>query len=96
MTGSGSSAELAEDRVSNGKRFHATQCGLFFLLQKPERGLGDLHTNEGACFGMRCSFYQIKTTETEWREDPCLEYPVSLSLCQKVGGRLWVTANDSP
>lgn len=62
----------------------------YFLPKKAGKGLGDLHTNEGACFGMHCSVYQIKTIETKGSEFPCLEYPVSLSLSQKDGGRLWV------
>lgn len=61
-----------------------------FYPEKAGKGLGDLHTNEGACFGMHCSVYQIKTIETKGSECPCLEYPVTLSLRQKVGGRLWV------
>lgn len=39
---------------------------------------------------MSSSVYQIKTIETKGSEFPCLEYLVSLSLRQKVGGRLWV------
>lgn len=62
----------------------------YFLPQKAERGLGDLHTNEGACFGMLCYVYQIKTIETKESKFPCLEYPVPFSVCQKVGGRLWI------
>lgn len=59
-----------------------------FLHQKGGEGLGDLHTNEGVCFGMSCSVYQIKTVVTEESEFVCLEYPVSLSPRQKVSGRL--------
>lgn len=77
--------------MSDGKWFHTTQCWIpYFLPQIAETGLGDLHTNEGACFGMSSSVYQIKTIETKGSEFPCLEYLVSLSLRQKVGGRLWV------
>lgn len=79
----------AEDRQCDGKKFHTTQCWVLFVF-KAGKGLGDLHTNEGACFGMHCSVYQIKTIETKGSECPCLEYPVTLSLRQKVGGRLWV------
>lgn len=61
-----------------------------FYPKEAGKGLGDLHTNEGACFGMHCCVYQIKTIETKGSEFPCLEYPVSLSLGRKVGGRLWV------
>lgn len=69
-----------------------TMMDLVFISYplKAGKGLGDLHTNEGACFGKYCSVYQIKTIETKGSEFPCSEYPVSLSVRQKVGGRLWV------
>lgn len=73
-----------------GRGFTQHNVVCIFYRKKAGKGLGDLHTNEGACFGMHCSVYQIKTIETKGREYPCLEYAVSLSVHQKVGGRLWV------
>lgn len=76
--------------MERGFMRHNVGFSSYFLPQKAGKGLGDLHTNEGACFGMQCSVYQIKTIETKGSEFPCLEYPVSFYLGQKVGGRLWV------
>lgn len=73
-----------------GRGFTQHNVVCIFYRKKAGKGLGDLHTNEGACFCMHCSVYQIKTIETKGREYPCLEYAASLSVHQKVGGRLWV------